>query len=321
MVALGKSFDGLATDTLHPLAELMHSGAYAATLKPLRQRLWFFDKVIRMRSRGNDPDKLRAQHLAILMAEVKQKIALGATDEEDIVAQVTRQRSLDQRVLIANVVILFIAGSETLATCLSTAMYLLLQNESCLSKLKAEVRGTFTTDADITGDTTAKLPYLRAVIDESLRILPPSPFGQSRTCPGAMVDGQWIPKGVDVSVDIWAMQHSPRYWKDPWSFCPERWSKTDDGVGDAKSIKEAFRPFSAGLRACTGQALAYLEMRIVLAKLVWLYDWELDPRSEGWLEKLRLEFSKPRLTSSAFPNPRQAEKASLALRSSHKLCI
>ncbi|KAI0393405.1 cytochrome P450 [Xylariaceae sp. FL0594] len=301
MITLGKSFDGLATDTLHPLAELMHSGAYAATLKPMRERLWLFDKAIRLRSRGSDPDKLRAQHLGILIAEVKQRMALGTTSEDDVVARVTRQNSLDLHTLVANIVILAIAGSETLATCLSATMYLLLKNRHCLAKLKEEVRSAFATDAHITGETTTStnLPYLRAVIDETLRVLPPSPVGLSRICPGAVVDGRWIPKGVDVSVDVWSLQHSARYWKDPMSFRPERWYKSnpDEEFADERVVKEAFRPFSAGPRVCTGQALAYLEMRIVLAKLVWLYDWELDPQSEGWLEKLTLEFfwRKPEL--------------------------
>ncbi|KAI3326974.1 cytochrome P450 [Xylariaceae sp. AK1471] len=298
MITLGKSFDSLATDTLHPLAELMHSGAYAATLQPLRHRLWLFDLIVHMRSRGKDPNKLRTHHIAMLKAEVKQRTELGAThDGEDIVAQVIRHKSLDETALISNIVNLFIAGSETVATCLSSVMLLLLQNESCLQKLKSEIRSSFTDVEDITGDTTAKLPYLRAVIDETLRILPPSPFGQSRTSPGATVDGKWILEGVDVSVDIWCLHHSDRYWRDPWSFKPDRWIKVGDDAGNFKDNKEAFRPFSAGSRACIGQSLAYLEIRIMLLKLLWLYEWDLDPRSHGWYENLRLEFMwrKPEL--------------------------
>jgi cytochrome P450 len=255
MIILGKSFDSLVTNTLHPLAELMHSGAYAATLQPLRRRLWFFDLIVHMRSGWNDPKNLRAHHMAILKAEVKQRTALGVTQAgEDVVAQVIMCKSLDEAAIISNIVNLFIAGSETVATCLSAAMFFLLQNDACIQKLKSEVRGTFADESHITGATTAKLPYMRAVIDETLRILPPSPFGQSRTSPGATVAGQWIPEGVDVSVDVWGLQHSDRYWTDPWSFRPERWLKVGDETQIFKDNREAFRPFSAALeRASAGR--------------------------------------------------------------------
>ncbi|KAI8623144.1 cytochrome P450 [Xylariaceae sp. FL1651] len=306
MITMGKSFNSLSTNTLHPLAELMHMGAYAATLKPLRRRLWFFDQFIRLRSAEKDPAKLRAKHLAILRVEIEQCAALGtAIDGGDIATRVLRQQTLDENLLIANAVNLLIAGSETVATGLSNATFLLLQNEPCLQQLKSEIRGTFSSEMDITGDTTAKLPYLKAVIDETLRILPPSPFGQSRTSPGATVDGLYIPPGVDVSVDIWSLQHSARYWKDPWTFRPERWIKGEHDTADEKGgveanlqdNKEAFQPFSEGPRACLGMGLTFLEMRIMLAKLVWLYDWELDSRSRDWLKGLKLNFMwrKPEL--------------------------
>jgi cytochrome P450 len=71
----------------------------------------------------------------------------------------------------------------------------------------------------------------------------------------------------------WVTHHDDRYWSDGYSFKPERW--IGDGFGH---IKDAFQPFSLGPRRCIGVNLAYLEIRIILAKIVWMYDLELVNR-------------------------------------------
>ncbi|KAI1343575.1 cytochrome P450 [Xylariaceae sp. FL0016] len=290
----GKSFDCIETGTLHPLAEMMHTGAYSATLVPLRKRLWFFDKYINWTYRDQDPAKVRSKHVMLLVTALKERIARGADpdpEHQDTINRVLEKQSLTEDVLLNNLVNLLIAGAETVATGLSGALWFLLHNEEALKRLQAEIRGDFVSADEITGESTVKLKYLRAVIDETLRILPPSPFGQSRTSPGASVDGRYIPAGTSVSTDVWCLQHSERYWKAPWSFRPERWLEDN---GDDKG---AFQPFSEGPRVCLGMGLAYMEMRLVLAKLVWNYDWELDDACRGWWDGLRLEFMwrKPEL--------------------------
>ncbi|KAI1263792.1 cytochrome P450 [Xylariaceae sp. FL1019] len=298
LVTLGKTFLCVETDTVHPLADLMHTGAFAATLVPLRRRLWLFNQVMNYRFKGKDPDMLRAQHVGILKAEIDDLIARGSIDQGDgIISKVLREKSLENKYILSNAINLLIAGSETIATGLSTAVFMLLQNKTCLETLQSEIRGAFENENDITGDSTAKLPYLKAVIDETLRLIPPSPFGQSRTSPGASVDGHYIPAGVDVSIDVWCLHHSPLYWAEPEKFAPERWLSEKDGFVDSELAnldfgdnKEAFQPFSEGPRSCFGMGLAYFEMRMILARLIWRYDWKLDSRSRDWLAGLRLEF-------------------------------
>ena len=65
-----------------------------------------------------------------------------------------------------------------------------------MQALQKEVRDRFSRHEDITSMTTSQLPYLQAVINEGLRIYPPSPQGLPRTSPGAFVDDIWIPEGV-----------------------------------------------------------------------------------------------------------------------------
>lgn len=173
--------------------------------------------------------------------------------------------------LEANADILIIAGSETTATALTGTMYYLSRYPACLAKLRHEVRNAFTSSSEITGDATAKLPYLSAVIEETVRIYPPVPFGLKRVSPGAHIGPYFIPPGTVVSTDPWTAQHSARYWHQPDTFMPERWL----GDGFAADNKRAFNPFSLGPRGCFGINLAYLEMRVILARMVWELEWEM----------------------------------------------
>ena len=159
-----------------------------------------------------------------------------------------------------------------------------------MAQLQKEITSAFTSYDEITGDATAKLPYLQAVIDEGLRMYPPVAFGLPRVSPGTTVSGHWVPPGTSVSTHPWATQHDPRYWHDPDTFLPERW--IGEGFGDRK---EASNPFSIGPRACLGINLAYLELRIILAKMVWAYEWELVDTDMDWIpdNKFYVMWKKP----------------------------
>ena len=101
--------------------------------------------------------------------------------------------------LAAYAQVMIVAGSETTATTLSAMTYYLCRNPLVYQKLKDEVRGTFRSADDITS-VKATLPYLNAVINESLRIYPPVPIGVARIAPkgGAMVAGVFVPGGVGL---------------------------------------------------------------------------------------------------------------------------
>jgi len=183
-----------------------------------------------------------------------------------------------------------VAGSETTATFLSAVTYYLLKNQTAMQKLKAEIRNAFASSKEINAETTARLPYLHAVTEEGLRIFPPVSFPLARISPGANVDGVYVPLGMAVSTNSYAITRDPRYWTQPESFIPERWLE-GSGYDD---LKEASKPFSIGPRACLGMNLAYMEMRIILAKAVWHFDWELM-EDVNWEtdSKFRMLWKKP----------------------------
>lgn len=171
------------------------------------------------------------------------------------------------------------------------------ENAHCLQRLQDEVRNTFATYKDLTGDAVSGLRYLNAVLEETLRIMPPAPVGPPRVSPGETVDGAYIPKGVYVSADLWSISHDPRNVENPQRFEPSRW--LDGGK------KPFSQPFLTGPRSCIGVNLAWLEMRLAAAKMVYSFDWQLAPGAVGqdWVQdcQLLLLWKKPKLMVKLVP--------------------
>ncbi len=88
-----------------------------------------------------------------------------------------------------------------------------------------------------------------------------------------------------VAVHQWAMYHNEEHFKDPFVYHPERW------LGDsafADDRKEAFQPFHVGPRNCIGKNLAYVEMRLILARVLWNFDLQIAEDSLDWMRKQRI---------------------------------
>ncbi|KAL4863441.1 hypothetical protein BDV12DRAFT_202115 [Aspergillus spectabilis] len=187
---------------------------------------------------------------------------------------------LSKAEMYANSQIFMVAGTETTATALSGLTYHLLMNREKLDKLVIEIRGAFRDDGDIEPGALNRLKYLNACIEEGLRIYPPVPIGMPRVAPseGLLVCGDLIPGKTTLSVNQWATYHDAKNFKRPNEFIPERWI-SDEFTSDNKA---ALQPFSFGPRNCLGKNLAYSELRMILAKVLYNFDLSLLPESVGW---------------------------------------
>ncbi len=89
---------------------------------------------------------------------------------------------------------------------------------------------------------------------------------------GAIVAGQFLAQGTVVSIPQWASYQTANNFHSPTLFAPERWLEGSVDSQYSKDRKDVFQPFSLGTHNCPGRSLAYLEMRLILAKLVWNFD-------------------------------------------------
>lgn len=176
---------------------------------------------------------------------------------------------------------LIIAGSDTTAISTAAAFFYLSRNPPIQKRLAKEIALAFSSADDIkSGTALYSCQYLRAFIDETLRMSPPVPADLSREVEkgGITVDGQYIPEGMKVSAASYCLHHNPEFYREPFKFRPERWIVDEPGVS-AESValaRSAFMAFSAGPRGCVGKNLAYLEMSLALARIVYNYEVRRD---------------------------------------------
>lgn len=176
--------------------------------------------------------------------------------------------------------LLIVAGSDISSTTLAATFFYLTHNPSVLDKLEAEIRGTFKDVEEIrSGPTLSRCTYLRACIDESLRLSPPIPglLPREVLAGGMTIDGHFIPAGTVVGCAAYALHHNANYFSSPFEFKPERWlakSASAEGMskGEMERQQAAFCPFSLGVRGCIGRNMAYMELLTAVARTVWLYD-------------------------------------------------
>ncbi|POR32440.1 Putative benzoate 4-monooxygenase cytochrome p450 [Tolypocladium paradoxum] len=158
-----------------------------------------------------------------------------------------------------------------------------------------EVRRVFSSEELITfTGGTSSCPYLHACIDEALRMAPPAGSVLRRQVePSGVVINDFVyPPGTNIGVPVFALHHDSRYFPDPFKYQPERWIP-DETLADGtvvtpelvKRANSAFLPFSAGTRSCIGKPLAYMQMQVLYATLLYKYDFRLC--QERWVNGRR----------------------------------
>ncbi|KAK8087512.1 cytochrome P450 [Apiospora phragmitis] len=255
--------------------------------------------------------KKMQEHTELSAIKVEKRLGLQ-TERADLIGKMvsgSRKQGIEmsKQELVDNAALLIIAGSETTAVLLSGATYLLAKHRHVLERLQVEVCSSFSCEDEIDLVSTQKLKYLQAVLDESLRYYPPAVGALPRViAPGGdhIVD-RHVPGGTVLEVWQWVLFHNTTYFHKPDEFRPEPWLGDEEFKNDALA---GVTPFSVDPRNCIGKNLAYAEMRLILARIVWNFDFSLAPGMEDWYERCEAytAWKKPALGISFIP--RAAEK-------------
>jgi cytochrome P450 len=182
---------------------------------------------------------------------------------------------------------MLVAGSDTTSITTAAAIFYLVRNPDVQSRLAIELRGMFDGPEDIKAGPRLQndCKYLQAFIKEVLRVCSPAPAEMGRVVlkGGTVVEGDYLPEGIKASTSTYCMHHSPELFEKPFEFRPERWIVGEKG-STAETVARAesgYMPFSTGPRGCIGKNLAYLEMSLVVGKLVHGFELKQDPKSNN----------------------------------------
>jgi len=205
--------------------------------------------------------------------------------------------SVVSKEMLDEAITLLFAGQDTTAATLSWTLHLLSLYPQVQNRLVEEINnvakessGDDTCSGEfITRKMIAKMPYLDAVIKESMRLYPVAPFIVRKISDVVSIPVEHmcnnesssttnlkspviIPEGTFACIWIYGMHRNKKLWHRPDDFLPDRWIDPNlqkrDPAQSEKELCGAFMPFAAGPRNCLGQPLAHVILRIVLAKIM-----------------------------------------------------
>ncbi|KAH8815289.1 cytochrome P450 [Xylogone sp. PMI_703] len=184
--------------------------------------------------------------------------------------------------LVENTIIFLVAGSDTTAVTTMYAIWECSRKYEIGKKLANEIRSTFPDPQEIpTFEKASKLPYLAAVMQETLRLWGPLSAAFPRVSPGRDISGHYVPKGTIVSTSSYASSRDPQVFPDYDVFDPDRW------LNAGKDMKDMTQPFSYGPRNCIGKHLAQIGFTLTLSRIYQLYDIEIDPSMTEGMMRLK----------------------------------
>jgi len=201
------------------------------------------DKVIAEGVKSDNKESLLAHFLKLL----------GKKDADGQLTQLQIRNEL---------IVLFMAGHETTANTLAWAWYLISQCPEVEERLHKEVDAVIKAGST-TFDDFSKLPYTRAIIEETMRLYPPVPILSREATADDTIRKRHIPAGSIILVVPWLLHRHKAYWDKPDHFIPERF--LDDAP--VKPDKFTYIPFSVGPRVCIAKYFGTVETTLCLAIL------------------------------------------------------
>ncbi|KAL1568298.1 unspecific monooxygenase [Salvia divinorum] len=275
-VALGKKY-GLGSDFKETFAEL---GVLLGIVP-----LWEYIPWLRWTRRLDGVDERIArvskkidEFLEVVIQEHRvSERREGELDFVDILLDFKRENAsctpIEDDTIKAIILNMFGAGTDTTFTVLEWAMAELIRNPEIMKTLQNEVREVAGNKDEIDEQDLEKMPYLKAVLKESLRLHSPVPLLIPRELTqDTKVLGYDVASGTRVMINVWAISRDPSLWKNPEEFRPERFLEMSI---DFRGLHFELTPFGAGRRSCPGITFAVAMDELALAKLVHKFDFRL----------------------------------------------
>ncbi|KAL5529682.1 hypothetical protein ACEPAG_5667 [Sanghuangporus baumii] len=250
---------------------------YTEVLGTLQHTPWIVGLIYKLSA---VPERMR-NYQEFAYQHYKMRKSRGAA-KRDLFHYITNEEGLEKIEITTDqgmneILTAIAAGADTTSTVLAAVFFYLLSNPAAFMHLQNEVDFEFPVEDEEPFDAVklARMPYLNAVINETLRLQPPVATSLQRSplegSGGVMVAGRLVPESTSLYVPPYPLHRDGRYFSpSPNSFIPDRWLESKNGKFTIDV--SAFIPFSAGRANCVGKNLALIEMRMVIATMVQRFD-------------------------------------------------
>lgn len=247
----------------------MYAGAIPKWLRPIIPKPWeefchSWDGLF----------KFSLIHVDKRLSAIKAQLERGEEVKGGLLTHmlVTKEMTLEE--IYANVTEMLLAGVDTTSFTLSWASYLLARHPQIQEQIFTEVTKTLGPGAIATADDVPRLPLIRGLVKETLRLFPVLPGNGRITQDDLVVGGYFIPKGTQLALCHFSTSMDEENFPDATDFRPDRWIRKDstDRVDNFGSI-----PFGYGIRSCIGRRIAELEMHLALTRLVQKFHIGMSP--------------------------------------------
>ncbi|XP_075886827.1 sterol 26-hydroxylase, mitochondrial-like [Nelusetta ayraudi] len=208
------------------------------------------------------------------MELIQQRLEDNCNVEGEYLTYLLSSTQMDIRDVYGSVAELLLAGVDTTSNTLTWTLHLLATNPECQDRLHEELHSVIPGDKIPSAAEVTRIPYLRAVIKESLRMYPVvSMNGRVFLDRDVTIGGYKFPKNTTFALANYAIGHDEDTFPEPDKFLPERWLR---GRG-VKANAFGSIPFGFGVRSCVGRRIAELEMYLALFRLIKHFEIKPDP--------------------------------------------
>ncbi|KAL2326954.1 hypothetical protein Fmac_020381 [Flemingia macrophylla] len=206
---------------------------------------------------------------------------LSISEDQSSEVKITRDN------IKAFLVDMFTGGTDTTAVTLEWSLAELINHPTVMEKARKEIDSIIGKNRIVMELDIDNLPYLQAIVKETLRLHPPSPFVMRESTKNCTISGYDIPAKTQVFTNVWAIGRDPKHWDNPFEFRPERFLTKDNESGklmgqvDVRGQHYQFLPFGSGRRGCPGTSLALKVAHTTLAAMIQCFEWKSEEEDGG----------------------------------------
>jgi cytochrome P450 len=256
---------GIISQTISTIQEFMVRQTIQPYLNP-----WF---AVSGELRRHDEMRARADGILLDYIRRRRREAPGHDLLQILMdARYSDGEGMSDELVLSESMQLLVAGHETSSNALSWLLYLLSSHPDCVERLRGEFDSVLDGEP-MTYSHVPKLEFAAQVVQEGLRLYPPFWMVDRMALSDDRAGDLVIPRGSTVVVFIYGVHHSPRHWKNPEGFDPERFTKPNERL----HTPSTWLPFGAGPRGCIGGNYAMLQIFMILSALLRKYEFQLVP--------------------------------------------